>query len=114
MGSAEDWAEFLAKRIQARQEDSIRKAEFTAMNRQIEAEEMPSLWKELLVQFHSHCKAFNDSVHPERPLIYFQISAYHFEVKPDALPEIVTGDYDYQPGTSRLPRSKARRFLLAV
>jgi hypothetical protein len=94
MGSAEDWADSLAKRVQAKREEETRKAKITAMNREIEAEGMPALWTELIVEFQKHCAVFNERLQPERVLTCFSGGSHHFEVKPDARPEIVTGDYD--------------------
>lgn len=96
MGNPEDWADSLAKRKQAKQDDEIRKAEFTAMNRKIEEEGMPQLWGELIAEFDRHCKVFNERVQPERELACHRMSSNRFMVRPDALPEIIVGEYDPQ------------------
>lgn len=94
MGTAEDWADSLAKRVQEKQAAADHKARVTAMNREIEAEGMPRIWTELLAEFQKCCEAFNRRVQPERELACIAMSSHHFMVRPEARPEIVTGDYD--------------------
>jgi hypothetical protein len=97
MGSADDWASGLAKEKKASEKRALDQAQATAMSRNIIAEQMPTVWDDLLKEFQEHCRAYNDLVKPERPLALHGTGAHDFMVRPDAMDEIVRGHYDEDP-----------------
>ena len=97
MGSSEDWARSLGEEIEISKRVDREMAQTVAMNRAIEAEKMPLKWEEVLAAFQEHCIAYNEQIKPERKLGLHRTGSYEFAIKPDALPEIITGKYD--PGT---------------
>lgn len=96
MGSAEEWARTLKQSTDVKQAELDREANRTAMNRQIVAQQMPEIWQDLIREFEGHCKAYNEQFKPERILTLHRSGAYEFIVRPDAMEDIVTGQYSYE------------------
>jgi hypothetical protein len=95
MGNAEEWARTLKQTSDAKQAEEDRSAQRTAMNRNIIAQQMPTIWEDLIKEFQTHCTAFNEQFKPERLLALHRSGTYEFIVRPDAMEEIVTGHYSY-------------------
>jgi hypothetical protein len=93
MGNADEWAKSLGAEMQATQKGELDAHGRVAMQRGIAAEQFPLLWQEVCVQFTEHCKAYNDQLKPERTLALLMHNANSFNIRPDALPDIVNGEY---------------------
>jgi hypothetical protein len=100
MGTSEEWARSLGEDLKAKQRVERDIAQTVAMQREIETEKMPLKWDEVLAAFQEHCTVYNEQVKPERTLALFRAGQHDFMVRPDALPEIITGSYD--PHTRRI------------
>jgi hypothetical protein len=94
MSSPEDWARSLGEEIRLKQSATREDAQAVAMHRDIIAEKMPLVWEEVLAAFQSHCIAYNEQLKPDRTLALHRTGSHSFMVRPDALPEIVVGQYD--------------------
>ncbi len=94
MGNAEEWARSLGEELEAKERVSADITQTVAMRRAIEAEKMPLRWDELIAAFQEHCTAYNEQVNPPRKLYLHRSGSHNFMIRPDALPEIVTGRYD--------------------
>jgi hypothetical protein len=94
MGNPDEWARSLGEDIKAKQAVEKDIAQTVAMRREIEAEKMPLKWEELLLAFHSCCLAYNEQLKPQRTLALRRMGSHEFSIRPDALPEIITGRYD--------------------
>ncbi len=94
MGTSEEWARSLNEELKSKERVDRDIAQTVAMRREIEAEKMPLMWNELLAAFQEHCTAYNEQVNPRNKLGLHRRGSYDFMVRPDALPEIVTGRYD--------------------
>lgn len=93
MGNAKDWAHTLKQTNDAKQAAADRDTQRTAMIRDIIAEQMPTVWEDLLKEFTEHCDAYNEQFNPERKLSLHRTGAYIFMIRPDAMEEIVSGHY---------------------
>jgi hypothetical protein len=96
MGSADEWARTLKQANDAKQEETDRKTQRTAMNRSIIAQQMPTIWEDLIKEFQKYCTAYNEQFKPERALALHRSGSYDFRIRPDALEEIVIGHYSYE------------------
>lgn len=96
MGTSDEWARSLGEEIKSKERVEADIAQTVAMHRQIEAEKMPLLWDELIAAFQEHCTAYNEQVNPPRKLYLHRTGPHNFMVRPDALPEIVKGNYNPQ------------------
>jgi hypothetical protein len=94
MGNPEEWARSLGEEIKSKQRVDREIAQSVAMRREIEAEKMPLKWEEVLSAFQQCCTAYNEQVKPERTLGLHRVGSHEFMIRPDALPEIITGKYD--------------------
>lgn len=94
MGSPEEWARSLGEEIKAKDRVERDIAQTVAMNREIEAEKMPLKWEEVIAAFQTCCIAYNGQVKPQRRLDLHRGGSHQFIIRPDALPEIITGKYD--------------------
>ena len=112
MGSADEWARSLAKKTEDKEMQSSEQARITAMNRDIVAEQMPTVWEDLLREFQVHCNAYNEQAKPERTLALHRTGAHNFMVRPDALEEIVRGHYDYQTKSISIVTSRGTEWFL--
>lgn len=97
MGNPDEWARSLGEDIKAKQAVEKDIAQTVAMRREIEAEKMPLKWEEVISAFQQCCAAYNEQLKPQRALGLHRTGSHGFMIRPDALPEIVTGKYD--PGT---------------
>ncbi len=96
MTDTRDWARSIGKEVEEREQKAIRRAQNVAMQRDIIAEEMPLRLEELYRAFQACCETFNEINNPERKLAFFRTGSSNFMVRPDALDEIVSGEYDSQ------------------
>jgi hypothetical protein len=99
MGTPEDWADRLAKRLEEKRTLQKRDDDAVAMRREIIAERLPVVWEELIKAFGDYCKAYNDRIKPDRTLAIFR-ELEGFCVKPDARGEIIRARLDR--GTKRI------------
>jgi hypothetical protein len=93
MSDADDWAISLGSRIKAQENAASEREQTVAMKRQIIAEKMPGIWQEMMTLFRAFCDAHNRNNNAPRPLSCHQMGDT-FEVKPDALPNIITVAYN--------------------
>ncbi|MGA2896906.1 MAG: hypothetical protein ABSE27_04835 [Acidobacteriaceae bacterium] len=105
MGTPEEWANRLAKRLEDKR--ILRQADddAVAMRREIVAEKLPVLWEELIKEFREYCKAYNERIRPERKLDLFP-ELDGFVIKPDAKGEIIRVHLDR--GTKRISVATAK------
>ena len=96
MGGADEWARTLKQANDAKQAETDRQTQRTAMNRSIIAQQMPTIWEDLIKEFNNYCNAYNEGFKPERPLTLHRSGTYEFRVRPDALEEIVLGHYSHE------------------
>lgn len=90
MEDADEWARALGSRVRAKESEIRGREQAVAMKREIIAEKMPGKWDELMRLFQSHCEAHNRNNNPPRLLSCHPLGHDTFEVKPEALPAIVT------------------------
>jgi len=93
MSKAEEWANALGEEIKANRHAVREDERMVAMQRDIVAEKMPLKWDEVCASFQRHCTAYNEQVHPERKLVFALLGKHQFMIRPDALGEIVIGQY---------------------
>lgn len=96
MGSADEWARTLKQANDAKQDETDRQTQRTAMNRSIIAQQMPTIWDDLIKEFEKYCNAYNEQFKPERTLALQRSGSYDFSIRPDALDEIVQGHYSHE------------------
>ena len=96
MGSADEWARTLKQANDAKQAEADRETQRTAMNRSIVAQQMPTVWEDLIKEFQKYCNAYNEQFKPVRPLALHRSGSYEFIIRPDALDEIVRGHYSHE------------------
>jgi hypothetical protein len=96
MGSADEWARTLKQANDAKQDETDRQVQRTAMNRSIIAQQMPTIWDELIKEFQKYCNAYNEQFKPDRPLALHRSGVHDFFIRPDALEEIVQGHYSHE------------------
>jgi hypothetical protein len=87
---AQDWAKSLREQRDAKRNAEAEKHRKVALQRDIVAEKMPQLWEELIAEYRNHAAAYNGELEPERTLAV-HTGRNSFMVRPDAMPEIVTG-----------------------
>jgi hypothetical protein len=90
----EEWARALGDEIKGNQKTVQEQHKSVAMTREIIAENMPRIWEELIQEFQSSCTTFNEQVNPERKLACMRQGHDVILIRPDALREIVTANYD--------------------
>lgn len=95
VGSADDWAEGLARKIEEKNLETISREKSVALRREIIEEQMPLLWEEVMREFQSHCEAYNAKLKPERKLALFR-ERDGFVIKPDALADIIQVSFSSQ------------------
>ncbi|HTW81503.1 MAG TPA: hypothetical protein VME23_18300 [Terracidiphilus sp.] len=100
MTTPKEWAKVQAEKVRAKQQAIAQRHQNVSMQRDILAEDMPRAWEDLLQQFETHCKEYNDAVLPEGRLGFFRTTGNTFTIRPDALGEIVTGLLE--PATNRI------------
>jgi hypothetical protein len=94
MGNPEEWALGIGKEIAGKERATLDKGQQVAMQREIIAEKMLQIWEEILVEFQAHCHAYNEQIKPKRILTLFRESQHQFIVKPDAMADTISGQYD--------------------
>ena len=99
MGTPEEWASRLAKRLEEKRIIRQGGDDAVAMRREIIAEKLPVLWEELAKAFGEYCKAYNERIRPERKLALFP-ELDGFEIKPEAKGKIIQVHLDR--GTKRI------------
>jgi hypothetical protein len=96
MSSADDWARTLKQASDAKRTAEDKEAQRVVMVRDIIAQQMPTVWEDLIKEFQNHCDAYNEQFKPARPLALHRSGAHDFIVRPDAMEEIVSGHYSYE------------------
>ncbi|MGO9795544.1 MAG: hypothetical protein ACLPLZ_05550 [Terracidiphilus sp.] len=96
MESADEWARTLKQANEAKQAETDKETQRTAMNRNIIAQQMPTVWEDLIKEFQKYCNAYNEQFKPERLLALHRSGSCDFFIRPDALEEIVIGHYSYE------------------
>jgi hypothetical protein len=94
MGNPEEWAMSLSKEIEEKEGVALDESQRVAMQREIIAKRMPQIWDEVLVEFQTHCHAYNEQIKPKRILTLVQEDQHQFIVRPDAMADTISGQYD--------------------
>lgn len=95
MGTPEEWADKLAKRLEARDVLRAQEASTIAMRRQLIDEKLPILCQELITVFDEYCNAYNRRVKPKRQLVFIS-ELNGFSIRPDAKGEFIRGKFNRQ------------------
>ncbi len=96
MTDAQDWARSLRKQRDAKINAEAEQHKKVALQRDIVAERMPQLWEELIAEYRKYVAAYNGEFEPDR-ILAVHCGRNSFMVRPDAMPEIITGKLELNP-----------------